>query len=425
MAPGLRRTTPDTSGMIRLGALVAIGLLATAASGVQRDDDSEVRVRAAPQHIPALSDRLAGETSWTLSNGEAIDWGSVPKDAAESVQRVNQITAAEAEIARQEQALFEAEAEAERAVSRYNAKAYQDWLDASKANEARCRLHPKKPCPIIAEPGPILRGSNGMQIPYAAAPFQVELRYAARISLARFPGSEDPANAPWELRHKCGGGLIAPDWVLTAAHCASPADLKDGLEVHLGSADISRDGGVVLAVDRVIPHPGYRPSNMYFHDIALLHIVTKNDTADTGYTRTLELAHDYPRDQAAVFVPGWGRIVDASKKPVAILRRYAMKIVPRGECTALPGFGPTKIHDGVVCAGGGGVKTCEGDSGGPLVLDEPGDPRDIDYKVVGIVSWNKSTCDGKRDPRPGVYTAVAPYAKWIEDTIRAPSPTAR
>ncbi len=400
-------------------------LLSSPAFATTRDDNSEVSVRAAPRQIPVLDNRVMDLTSWILSDGSTIDWGEISRDAAETERRVRQIAAAEAGIERVERERAEAAAIAEQAARDRYAKALADWVKATAANEAECRKHPDRPCPVIPGPPPIRRGSHGKPIAYAAAPFQVEIRYAKRIALSRFPGGDNPANAPWELRHKCGGGLIAADWVLTAAHCVSPADLRDGIEVHLGSADISRDGGVVLPVDRVVRHPDYRPSNMYLHDIALLHIAYPTDAVPTAVTRTLTLTRADPRDRAAVFAPGWGRIVDASAKPVAILRRYAMQIVPRGECAALPGYGPAKIHRNVLCAGGNGVKTCEGDSGGPLVLDTPGNAREIDYKVVGVVSWNKSICDGTRDPRPGVYTAVAPYAEWIETTISAPPPTAR
>uniref|UniRef100_A0A1B6ML49 Peptidase S1 domain-containing protein n=2 Tax=Graphocephala atropunctata TaxID=36148 RepID=A0A1B6ML49_9HEMI len=77
--------------------------------------------------------------------------------------------------------------------------------------------------------------------------------------------------------------------------------------------------------------------------------------------------------------------------------------------------GETEIFSTQMCAGGEpGKDSCSGDSGGPLMT-----PYTIGsstrYFLVGIVSMGPKQCGA--DPKPGVYTAVTKYIKWILDNI--------
>jgi hypothetical protein len=225
---------------------------------------------------------------------------------------------------------------------------------------------------------------------------------------------------PWEVRHYCGGSLIARDWVLTAAHCVYAGMAEKGFRIRLGGRDISRDDGVTFAIDRIVVHPGWNEASMYVNDIALIHIVADQPKLGAGADpkRPPEYAPiplhrgPSPADRQAVRATGWGKTKDVNlDKGSAVLLQADMNVVAQPRCAALPGYGPQKIHGGVVCAAAPARQTCRGDSGGPIVFAD-GAPV-----LVGVVSWGKERCAG--DNQPGVYTRVAAYTTWIDGVIRA------
>ncbi|KAM9012331.1 hyaluronan-binding protein 2 isoform 3-T4 [Ara ararauna] len=216
--------------------------------------------------------------------------------------------------------------------------------------------------------------------------------------------------------HFCGGALIKACWILTAGHCVE--DSAQNLQVVLGKQDLRKrePQEQIFDVEKIIKHYNYKEKGgVPYNDIALLKLKPVNGhcAVETKYVKTVCLPYAHFPDGTDCTVSGWGATEkgDLSHQ----LLDANIKLISQRKCNAPRAYDQT-LDESMFCAGNfqrPGVDSCQRDSGGPLTCVEDGF-----YYVYGLVSWGEG-CGLKN--KPGVYTQVTTFLRWIKSTIQTES----
>jgi len=213
--------------------------------------------------------------------------------------------------------------------------------------------------------------------------------------------------------HFCGGSLIAPDVVLSAAHCAGGV-----YTAVIGRHDLESDDGDEVEVEIEMVHPDY-DDDTTDNDFMLV-FLKRNTTADV---ELVQVSPDVIIEGTNVTVMGWGdtAIDDDEDVMPNELMEAEVAVVSNENCDASESDEKGWEYDyngqitgNMLCAEHVYEKdACQGDSGGPLVIrSNLGDIQ------VGVVSWGFGCA---HNDFPGVYSRVSAKYDWIKQQVCAGS----
>jgi secreted trypsin-like serine protease len=189
-------------------------------------------------------------------------------------------------------------------------------------------------------------------------------------------GSKATEEYPWMVslqrngEHECGGALVRPSWVLTAAHCIDGATAPSVTAV-LGRHKLSAGGGEVLQADQLVEHPEY-PDETGSHDGGLVHLA---QPSKAPLLRLVSL-DEAPLWAAGrpVRIIGWGNtLLPIVRNSSDDLLEFDTHMVSDADCELVWGKTGDINTETDVCAGDTGTVyagPCNGDSGGPLLAKD-------------------------------------------------------